>query len=154
MKIRKATREDVQAIKDLYWLLDTDAVFYQPNAFVRTERPAGFILDIINSEKSDFLLIEADKKVIGFALLQEKKTPDISCLIKKNYVHVLDLVIAEEYRSKGYGGALLEASKEWGRERGLDLLRLSVFSEKHRAISFYLNHGLRPSMLTMECELK
>ncbi|SES88530.1 GNAT family N-acetyltransferase [Paenibacillus sp. NFR01] len=129
MRIREANIEDINDIKKLYWELDTDAVFYQPSLFVRAERPDDFLIDIITGEKSDILLIEIDNNIIGFSLLQEKETPDISCLQKKKFVYILDFVISEAYRSSGYGSLLMESSKDWGKKRGLDFLRLSVFEE-------------------------
>lgn len=153
MKVRKAIANDLPIIKTLYWLLDTDAVYYQSNHFVRTERPDDFILDIINNEKSDFLLGEVDNKTIGFALLMEKETSNISCLKKERYAYILDYVIAEEYRSKGYGSLLMESSKEWGRKKNLDFLRLSVFPENHKGIKFYEKQGLKTTMNTMEFSL-
>lgn len=153
MKIRKATESDLNIIKELYWLLDTDAIHYQPEHFIRTERPEEFILDIIHNEKSDFLLIQVNNEVIGFSLIQEKSTSNISCLKQERYAYILDFVIAEEYRSNGYGAELLKASKEWGRDRGLDFLRLSVFPDNLRGVKFYEGQGLKETMKTMECKL-
>jgi ribosomal protein S18 acetylase RimI-like enzyme len=153
MIIRTATQKDLQAIKELYSLLDADAVYYQPEHFLKNERPEEFILNIIQNDKSDFLLIEEDNHVIGFSLIQEKAAADISCLKQEHYAYLLDLVIAEEYRSRGYGASLMRASKEWGRERKLDFLRLSVFPENDRGIKFYENQGLKETMKTMECRL-
>jgi len=98
-------------------------------------------------------VIEAENKIIGFALVQEKETSNISCLKTERYLYILDLVIAEEYRNKGYGGFLLEVSKEWGGKRNLGFLRLSVFPDNHDGIKFYEIHELKTTMQTMECKL-
>lgn len=153
MRIRTATKADIQPIKELYRILDTDAAYYQPRSFICAERPDDFLSGIVDGEKSDFLVAEVDDRVVGFALLQEKETPNLSCLKKLRFVYVLDLVIAEECRNKGYGAALMQATKEWGRERELDLLRLSVFEGNRRGIRFYEKIGLGTTMRTMECEL-
>jgi ribosomal protein S18 acetylase RimI-like enzyme len=153
MRIREATMKDIEGIQKLYWELDTDAVFYQPSRFVRTERPVGFLIDTINDAKSAILVAEDERKLIGFSLLQEKETPKISCLQEKKYVYVLDIVISEEDRSRGLGSQLLESSKDWGKRRGLDFLRLSVFEENSKGIRFYENNGLTATMRTMECDL-
>ncbi|MFD1176003.1 GNAT family N-acetyltransferase [Paenibacillus puldeungensis] len=153
MLIREATIEDISDIKNLYWELDKDAVFYQPSQFILAERPNDFFIHIINNEKSDILIIEVEGKIIGFSLLQEKETPKISCLREKKFVYILDFVISETYRNNGYGSLLLESSKEWGKKRGLDLLRLSVFEDNQKGIDFYKKNGLIATMKTMECEL-
>lgn len=36
---RVAKNEDKNIIKGLYWLLDTDAIYYQPELFLRNPRP-------------------------------------------------------------------------------------------------------------------
>ncbi|GKX32272.1 hypothetical protein SH1V18_47520 [Vallitalea longa] len=153
MIVRKATTDDLSIIKKLYWLLDTDAIYYQPDHFMLSERPDDFILDKINNEKTDFLLGEIDDETIGFILIIEKETPNISCLKKERYAYIFDFVIAEEYRSKGYGALLMQFSKEWGRERNLDSLKLSVFPDNYRGIEFYKKQGLITTMHTMKCSL-
>lgn len=153
MQIREARIEDIQDIKKLYWELDSDAIMYQPSLFTRTERPDDFLAYIINNEKSDILVIEVDRQIIGFSLVEVKETPKISCLKEKKFVYVLDFVITEAYRNNGYGTLLLEASKEWGKKRGLDFLRLSVFEDNLKGQDFYRRNGLAATMKTMECEL-
>lgn len=153
MNIRTATYADLQSIKDLYRILDADAVRYQPRSFALAERPDEFLIGIMDGEKSDFLVAELNGRAIVFALLQEKETPNLSCLRKLKYAYVLDLVIKEGLRDRGYGAALMEAAKDWGRHRGLDLLRLSVFEGNDRGIRFYERLGLEATMRTMECEL-
>lgn len=153
MLIREANIEDISEIKNLYWELDKDAVFYQPSQFVLADRPDDFLINTINSEKSDILIIENEGRIIGFSLLQEKETPKISCLREKKFVYILDFMISENYRNNGYGSLLLESSKEWGKKRGLDFLRLSVFEDNQKGIDFYKRNELIATMKTMECEL-
>lgn len=153
MLIREANIEDISEIKNLYWELDKDAVFYQPSQFIQAERPDDFLINTINSEKSDILIIENEGRIIGFSLLQEKETPKISCLREKKFVYILDFMISENYRNNGYGSLLLESSKEWGKKRGLDFLRLSVFEDNQKGIDFYKRNELIATMKTMECEL-
>ncbi|GJM78992.1 hypothetical protein HMSSN139_14880 [Paenibacillus sp. HMSSN-139] len=78
MRIREATMKDIEGIQKLYWELDTDAVFYQPSRFVRTERPVGFLIDTINDAKSAILVAEDEdeRKLLGFSLLQEKENAE------------------------------------------------------------------------------
>jgi len=154
VNIRKATASDIAAIKRLFWELDTDAVMHQPEHFQRVERPDAYLSGIIENPKADFLLATVgDEEVVGFSLIFEKETGDISCLKKCRYGYIQDFVVTAGHRNKGYGAALLDASKEWARERGLDYLRLSVFPTNEGGIRFYSRHGLGLQMITMECEL-
>lgn len=153
VQVRQAEAIDIPHIRKLYRILDADAESYQPENFRCIDRPEDFLAGIIEDEKADFLLLDLDGKAIGFALVQERETPAISCLVQHRFMYILDFVIAEEYRSKGYGGTLLEAAKEWGRKRDLTRLRLSVFPNNKRGIEFYEGQGLRETMKTMECSL-
>jgi len=153
MQIREASLEDIKDIKTLYWELDSDAILYQPSLFTRTERPEDFLTDIIKNNNADIIVIEVDGIIVGFSLVEEKETPKISCLKEKKYVYVLDFVVTKTYRNNGFGTLLLEASKDWGKKRGLDFLRLSVFEDNLKGQDFYKKNGLIGTMKTMECEL-
>lgn len=151
--VRPASEDDLSEIKRLYWQLDTDAVSYQPQHFQRLDRPDDFLVSIIGSPSSDFLLIEEDGSTVGFALVQEKQTAKVSCIKPENYLYILDFVIEETRRSRGLGKVLLDACVDWGNRRKLAFLRLSVFPENGGAIAFYEREGLSATMQTMERRL-
>lgn len=54
---------------------------------------------------------------------------------------VEDLAVSPEYRSQGVGKALLEAAKEWGRERGATHLELDSGEDRADAHRFYEREG-------------
>ncbi len=51
------------------------------------------------------------------------------------------MAVAREWRGRGVGSALLAAAIEWGRERGLHKLSLSVFAHNAAAIALYRKFG-------------
>lgn len=153
MKIRKATVEDIDAINKLFFELDTDAINMQPEHFQRGSRTFDYLSGLINEEKSDFLLAVIDEEIIGFSLLFEKETPNINLLVPCKYAYIQDFVVAEKHRNNGVGAELMEKSKQWAKERGMDYLRLSVLPGNKDAQRFYNHHGLNEQMITMECSL-
>jgi ribosomal protein S18 acetylase RimI-like enzyme len=153
MNIRKATKDDIEEINKLFFVLDKDGVKYQPEHFNMGERTNEYLQEIINNPLSDFLLFVLDNKVIGFSLLYEKETKGLSLLIPCKYAYLQDFVVKEKYRNNGYGTILFEASKQWAKDHGMDYLRLSVFPSNDSEIRFYKRHGLMEQMLTMECPL-
>lgn len=153
MNIRKATEKDILEIIKLFWELDTDAIKYQPEHFQRNERAEEYIIDIIKSQKSDFLLAILDNEVIGFSLVFEKEVKGLSLLIPCKYAYLQDFIVKDKYRNRGIGTQLFEASKQWAKERDTEFLRLSVFPTNDSGIRFYKRHGLLEQMLTMECAL-
>jgi RimJ/RimL family protein N-acetyltransferase len=53
----------------------------------------------------------------------------------------LGMAVAREWRGRGVGSALLEASIDWAREQGLHKLSLSVFPHTAAAIALYRKFG-------------
>ena len=153
MIIRKANIEDIDEINKLYYELDTDAINMQPEHFQRGSRSFEYLSELINDDKSDFILAVEDEKVIGFSLLSERVVTNISLLIPCKYAYIQDFVVTEKYRNKGFGTVLMEESKKWAKDRHLDYLRLSVLPENKDARRFYKRHGLGEQMITLECAL-
>lgn len=153
MNIRTATATDIPQIKALFWELDTDGILYQPEHFQRSERSENELLDIINSPTATFLLAVLGHEVVGFSLLYEKEVKGPSLLIRCKYAYLQDFVVTEKHRNRGIGSQLLEASKQWAKDRNLEYLRLSVFPANESGIRFYKRHGLLEQMLTLEYPL-
>ncbi len=53
----------------------------------------------------------------------------------------IGMAVAREWRGRGVGSALLAASIEWARERGLHKLSLGVFAHNAAAIALYRKFG-------------
>jgi GNAT superfamily N-acetyltransferase len=79
---------------------------------------------------------DADGRPIGWihALVAHR-------LMSDTLVEVAGLVVAEEHRSAGVGGALLAAAEQWARARGLSSVRVRSNVVRERAHGFYLRSG-------------
>lgn len=154
MVIRLATIADIDAIIDLFWELDTGAINSQPEHFQRSERTFKYLSDIINDNKSDFLVAVLNNEIVGFSLLYEKEVKGLSLLVPCKYAYLQDFVIKEKYRNQGIGSKLMEESKLWAANHQLDYLRLSVLPDNKDAQRFYSRFGLNEQMITMECSLR
>ena len=78
--IRKATNNDIGALRELYLALEEDGVRYQPEHFVIGERTTEFFQTIFDSDNQDILVADIDVKynnrhqvcaVATFAAVQE-----------------------------------------------------------------------------------
>ena len=132
---------------------DIDAINMQPEHFRKSVRSVDYLSGLINDEKTDFLLAVIGEEAVGFSLLFEKETKDISLLVPCKYAYIQDFVVKETCRNKGIGAELMDASKRWAKERGMDYLQLSVLPENKDARRFYRRHGLYAQMIKMECPL-
>ena len=129
MLIRRAGIDDVEQLRLLYQELEEDGVRYQPEHFVVGERSNEFFQSVFESADQDILVAEEDGKILGFShvmILEQKK---VACLKPETLVYIQDLDVLESRRSQGIGTLLMEASKRYGKEHGVDFFRTQVFTK-------------------------
>ena len=91
MLIRKATMDDVEALRVLYLELEQDGVKYQPEHFVIGYRDDKFFEKIFESENQDILVAEIDSKVVGFSHVMILKQKNVACLKPQTAAYIQDL---------------------------------------------------------------
>ena len=104
---------------------------------------------MIKGKRSDFLLAEKESKLLGFALVQEVETPSFDCVLPHRYAYLMDLVVHPQFRSHGIGTLLLNAVKDWARQRRLEYVELTVLHENAGAIRLYERESFQETMKTM-----
>ena len=153
MLIRRAGIDDVEQLRLLYQELEEDGVRYQPEHFVVGERSNEFFQSGFESADQDILVAEEDGKILGFShvmILEQKK---VACLKPETLVYIQDLDVLESRRSQGIGTLLMEASKRYGKEHGVDFIRTQVFPQNIDGMRFYEKNGFREMMKTIESSL-
>ena len=153
MLIRRAGIDDVEQLRLLYQELEEDGVRYQPEHFVVGERSNEFFQSVFESADQDILVAEEDGKILGFShvmILEQKKG---ACLKPETLVYIQDLDVLESRRSQGIGTLLMEASKRYGKEHGVDFIRTQVFPQNIDGMRFYEKNGFREMMKTIESSL-
>ena len=153
MLIRRAGIDDVEQLRLLYQELEEDGVRYQPEHFVVGERSNEFFQSVFESADQDILVAEEDGKILGFShvmILEQKK---VACLKPETLVYIQDLDVLESRRSQGIGTLLMEASKRYGKEHGVDFIRTQVFPQNMDGMRFYEKNGFREMMKTIESSL-
>ena len=155
IKIRKANRDDFEVLEELYTELEKDGVMYQSEHFVLSPKGARSrqLEEILASENQVMLVAEDDGKVIGFAHVMLQKAKVVSCLKPQTNIYLQDLVVTSTLRSKGTGTQLLNAAKEFGREKGAEFFRTQVFPMNKDGMRFYERNGFSTKMITIECDL-
>ncbi len=153
MLIRRAGIDDVEQLRLLYQELEEDGVRYQSEHFVVGERSNEFFQSVFESADQDILVAEEDGKILGFShvmILEQKK---VACLKPETLVYIQDLDVLESRRSQGIGTLLMEASKRYGKEHGVDFIRTQVFPQNIDGMRFYEKNGFREMMKTIESSL-
>lgn len=152
LSIRKAVKEDLPALRGLYRALEEDGVRYQPEHFVIGERTDEFFQTIFDNDHEDILVADIGGEAVGFVhcvILQQKK---VSCLKPQSVVYLQDLCVREDMRDKGIGTVLIRASKDYGKEKGVDFIRTQVFPGNVDGMRFYERNGFSEMMKTIECQ--
>lgn len=149
--IRNAVLEDIDEIYNLNTelfivLSELKKDIYNPIGF-----PKEFITSIINSNESDYIVIEEDDKIIGYSLIEERKSPfkKYPNFKEDHFASIDELVILPQYRTKGYGKILMKESEKWAKKRNLTSLEISVLNNNYNARAFYEKSGFEEFQLKL-----
>lgn len=140
LKTRRATLEDFKFVSALYRALDDWHLAMHPDLFQSHDGPPRtleYINSLIDGPDKALLVAEMDGELCGLVELQEESSPPLAMFIPRRMLKIDSLVVAEAYRRKGVARALMNAAYEWVRERGIDTVRLKVYSANAEALGLY-----------------
>jgi len=123
MMVREAIEKDSTSIKHMAYLLG-----YPPNSdkYYRKQ-----LAQLILAPNHKVWVVEVNGQSIAWlhAFIALR-------LASKDYAEIGALAVLPEYRHQGIGGALIEQSREWAKEQGLDL-KVSCNTKRESAHQFY-----------------
>lgn len=151
--IRKATHNDTPAISDLYREQFREMSKLIPDFIKEGDQSKEFLEKTISSDDSDILVYEDNGNVVGFILLQAKERPDFDFMIPGKYCYIMDIIVTESHRNKGFATALMNSAKEWAKEQNCSFINLDVLVNNHGAIKIYEKLGFIPKAQEMYCKL-
>ncbi len=151
--IRKATHDDIAAISELYRKQFREMAKLIPDFIKEGDQSTEFIENIISGEECDILVYEDNGNVVGFILLQAKTRPDFSFMIQGKYCYIMDVIVTEAHRNKGFGTALMNSAKDWAKEQNCSFINLDVLVNNPGAIKLYEKLGFIPKAQEMYCKL-
>lgn len=135
VEIRAAQSGEEAAIVPLYeWLFAAPGS--QPAAW-DPKRAAVALAQAIESHDACVLVADADGELVGICTGYQ----DLHSVRFGYRVWVEDLAVDPEHRSRGVGKALLDAAKDWARERGATHLELDSAEARTDAHRFYEREG-------------
>lgn len=129
--IRAARHDDVPALVGAYeWLFAPPGI--RPPMWHR-ERAAERLDALISDAGGEVFVADHDGAVVGICTVML----DIDSVRFGRRAWVEDLAVHPDHRSAGHGKALLDAAKDWGRERGATHLELDSGEARADAHRFY-----------------
>jgi GNAT superfamily N-acetyltransferase len=142
IKYRDARPEDAQAIDALFRqsFTDTFAHLYDPKdlaAFFARFTEAAWRSELADPDFA-FRLAEEDGALAGYAKIASVKLPVAPA---GPAAELRQLYLLERWHGAGIAQALMDWVVAKARGRGAEMLYLSVFTENHRARSFYARRG-------------
>ena len=151
--VRKATVDDIPAISELYREQFREMSKLIPDFIKEGDQSVEFLEKTISNDDSDILVYEDNGNVVGFILLQVKTRPDFDFMIPGKYCYIMDIIVTESHRNKGFATALMNSAKEWAKEQNCNLINLDVLVNNHGAIKLYEKLGFIPKAQEMYCKL-
>jgi GNAT superfamily N-acetyltransferase len=135
VEIRAASADEIPAVTATYrWLFAPPGVL--PAQW--DERRAAVALEgAIGSHDAVVLVADDDGELVGLCTAYQ----DIHSVRFGYRAWVEDLAVDPARRSEGIGKALLDAAKDWARERGATHLELDSGDARHDAHRFYEREG-------------
>lgn len=151
--IRKATHDDIPAISALYREQFREMAKMIPDFIKEGDQSVEFLEKTISNDESDILVYENDGAVVGFILFQAKERPDFDFMLPGKYCYIMDIIITENQRKKGFGTALMNSAKDWAKEQNCSFINLDVLTKNSNAISLYEKLGFIPKAQEMYLKL-
>lgn len=151
--VRKATNNDISAIAELYREQFREMSKLIPDFIKDGDQSKEFIENTITNKESDILVYESEGIVVGFILLQAKTRPDFPFMLPGKYCYIMDIIVTENHRGKGFGTALMNTAKEWAKEHDCIFINLDVLVNNPGAIKLYAKLGFIPKAQEMYCKL-
>ncbi len=130
---------DIDEIAKLYPQIFESMGEQEPFYYKKAEQNKYYIKEIITNDDSDFIIAVEDGKIVGFALIEEMKTPPYDCFVPHKYTFIMDVVVDKDYRRKGIATALIAKVRKWAEDRKSDYIELNVLSKNIQAINLYEN---------------
>ena len=133
MRVREATDEDWPVVAALLAALGRPEALGTPEE----EDLRRVFLAYLQRDDVVAMVAEEEGRVVGFCDLEFRARLNFS----EPQAWIPDLVVAEEFRSRGAGAALLRRAEEIARERGAWGMELESATWRERAHAFYEREG-------------
>jgi len=137
MEIRLATTGDIKALCPLLTEFFAYNAELQPMFCIAAIESGEYPKNMIESDDSDFLIAVEKDAILGFMHINKMRTPRYDAVAPHNYAEIMAFMVTSSRRSQGIGSKLIEAAKQWSKDRNLDYIELMSLINAKEANHFY-----------------
>jgi len=140
--IRKAKLSDIDRLIQM----ETQLYQYHAKSDDRFKKIQSISKSAVEDEVSNleyYFIISDEHYVFGFIKCLEKEVKENEIVKKRKYMEILDLIIEEAYRNKGYGKKLIRYIEAIAKEKQFDCVEIPVYCFNEQANAFYEENGYR-----------
>lgn len=109
------------------------------------------IQDLILNKETEILVIEVDNEIVGSGYAQIRSGKPFERYELFGYLGFM--YVKPEFRGRGLNNILLNELKKWILSKGINEVRLQVYSENDAAVRAYEKAGFKKILTTMRCEI-
>jgi ribosomal protein S18 acetylase RimI-like enzyme len=152
IEIRKAQASDYEAYCSLVSEVDSLHTEKLPWHFQDPGMPPRkreFFEGLLAAEDKDVFVATLDALPVGYLQMEARNVGGLEILVPTDYAYVADVVVKKTAQRRGIGSALMRQAEIWAKQRGLNQLRLNVWSFNRSAIEFYEALGMQVGSQTM-----
>lgn len=129
--VRRAVEGDVDALLDLTVAVAAEDRWIGTEAGFDQDARRTFLRQAVEVDDRVIFVAEADGRVVGWIAVGETHRG----------LHDLGMAVADGYRGRGLGSALLAAGLDWTRNRAGHKLTLEVWPHNEAAVALYRRFG-------------
>ena len=140
--IRKAKLSDIDRLVQM----ETQLYQYHAKSDDRFKKVESISKSAVEDEVSNleyYFVISEEHYVFGFIKCLEKEVKENEIVKERKYMEILDLIIEEAYRNKGYGKKLIRYIEAIAKEKQFDCVEIPVYCFNEQANAFYEENGYR-----------
>jgi len=143
---RQATLQDHPILLEFEQaIIDYERAF---DPTIKLEKTSYYDLTVlINSSKSEVLVVETEGKIIATGYARIEKADD--CFQHKQYAHLGFMFVDPNFRGRGINKLIMDGLVAWGKEVGISEFRLEVYAENAGAIRAYEKVGFQKHLIEM-----
>lgn len=141
IRIEQFNKKHIGQVLDIFCEYDTYHHTNFPDYYKNTDKQEEqeYLELVLEEDNSYGFVAIANDKVVGFALFGLILKP--TNFISPEVTYISEMLVKEEYRSKGIGEMLIKKIVEFSKTRGIDKVELEITNANERGINFYKKMG-------------